>query len=321
MFIFLLFACSDNDKNVKKELTVADPNQPVFALVYIAHEKNYFSEFGLKINFENFTSGRNALTSIIQKTSDVALVYETPVVHEVMKKTPLRILSSLHSSEFNTALVLRRDSNVKGIKGIKGKSIGVPLRTNAEFFLNVLLKNNDIRISEINIVDIKPENANDLIVGGSIDGTAIWNPHLYQIKKNMLNHDVDTFYSHLYTEMSMLVSLNDVILKKKAEIKSFISALQKAKIFLQQYPDEALKIVIQRLQSSHSKQNVIGTWESVHIELNLSNALIGLLNMEAQWIREKNNNMIPLPDFTNYVDSTFLEEVAPGSVTIFKERL
>jgi len=321
MVSFLLLACSDNDKNEKKELTVADPNQPVFALVYIAHEKNYFSEFGLKINFLNFTSGRDALTSLMQKESDLALVYETPVVHEIMKETPLRILSSLHSSESNTALALKRDSNIKGIKSIKGKTIGVPLGTNAEFFLNVLLKNNGIKASELNIVDIKPENANAHIVAGDIQGAAIWNPHLYQINKNGGNFGIDIFYSHLYTEMSMLVSLKDAILKNKAEIKDFIFALQKANVFLQQYPDEALKIVIKRLEGSHNKQNIIGTWENVYIELNLSNALIGLLNMEARWINEKEQKTNPLPNFINYINSTFLKEVAPGSVTILEKNL
>ncbi|HIN72184.1 MAG TPA: hypothetical protein EYM98_06340 [Dehalococcoidia bacterium] len=63
-----------------ENLTIAEASQAVFALVYIADEKGFFADEGLKVTFSTFTSGKDALNSVVQGNSDIGTVFETPVV-------------------------------------------------------------------------------------------------------------------------------------------------------------------------------------------------------------------------------------------------
>ena len=48
-----------------EKLILADATQPVFALVYIAEAKGCLADEGLDVSYEYFTSGRDALGSVI----------------------------------------------------------------------------------------------------------------------------------------------------------------------------------------------------------------------------------------------------------------
>lgn len=319
-----LISCSDNSENsqlafdVDKvfDLTLADANQPVFALIYIADQQGYFVDVGLNVTYLNFTSGRDALQSLIEKKSDLALVYETPVVHQAFNQQPIKILSSLHSSELNTGLVVRRDRGIQTINDLIGKNIGVPVKTNAEFFLHTLMQSHNIEIEQVNIINIKPQDSAKLITAGVIDAVAAWNPHLYNAKKQFSDQQVHTFHSELYSEMSMLVTLTDKVHDNRERFVRFLSALKKAKLFKQKYPKQSLALVIKHLKNSYDKKSIEDTWHDFYTEMTLSNQLLGLLTLEAHWMKEQHITNAKLPHFVDYIDSSILAEVDQGAVTI-----
>ena len=63
-----------------ENLTSAEASQAGFALVYIADEKECLGEEGQKLTFDMFTSGKDALNSVVQGNSDIGTVFETPDV-------------------------------------------------------------------------------------------------------------------------------------------------------------------------------------------------------------------------------------------------
>gem|GEM_PF-1153764 len=319
-----LFSCTDNSEmnqaqfNLDKtfDLTVADANQPVFALIYIAEQQGYFIDVGLNITYLHYTSGRDALQSLIENKSDLALVYETPVVHQAFNQKPIKILTSLHSSELNTGLVVRRDLGIQKINQLIGKNIGVPIKTNAEFFLHTLLQSHNIDIEQVNIIDIKPQDSATLIKEGAIDAVAAWNPHLYNAKKQFPAKQVHVYHSALYSEMSMLVTLQDKINHNRERFVRFISAMKKAKLFKQKYPTESLALVTKQLKKSYDKKSIEDTWRDFYTEMTLSNQLLGLLTLEAHWMKEQGITNGQPPNFIDYIDSSILAEVDQGAVTI-----
>lgn len=319
-----LFSCSDNsemnqanfDLDKTFDLTVADANQPVFALIYIAEQQGYFSDVGLNITYLNYTSGRDALQSLIANKSDLALVYETPVVHQAFNQKPIKILTSLHSSELNTSLVVRRDHGIQTINDLIGKNIGVPKKTNAEFFLHTLLQSHNINIEQVNVIDIKPQDSAKLIKEGGVDAVAAWNPHLYDAKKQFPATQVHTYHSALYSEMSMLVTLQDRINHNRERFVRFISAMKKAKLFKQEHPQESLALIVRHLKNSYDKKSIEDTWNDFYTEMTLSNRLLGLLTLEARWLKEQKITNAELPNFIDYIDSSILAEVDQGAVTI-----
>ena len=48
-----------------ENLTIAEASQAVFALVYIADEKGFFTDEGQKVTFNTFTLGKDALNNVV----------------------------------------------------------------------------------------------------------------------------------------------------------------------------------------------------------------------------------------------------------------
>lgn len=342
LMMIVLSACSSESEsiadvsNIKMgditkviELTLADANQPVFALIYVAQRQGFFADVGLKIKYQKYSSGRDALKSLLSGRTDVATVYETPVVLSAFDRQPIRILSSLHSSERNTGLVVRRVAGITSIADLKGKKIGVPFRTNAQFFLHQLLSSHEVSMNEVILVDIEPDDLVSQLRDGNVDAIAAWNPHLHLARTLLPAEQVEVYYSDLYTEMSMLVSLKSKLDKSTMGYVRLLSALKKAESFIRQHSEQSKAIVIETLLSSantltgtlaprsvFSLPSINDTWNDFDVEVNLSNSLLGLLAQEARWMKDKKLNSSDLPDFNQYVDASILRSVAPGSVTL-----
>lgn len=128
-------------------LRVADGGSPEFALIYIADALGFFKQEELKVVFTRFTTGRDALRSILQGESDIA-----------------------------TALVARRDHGIVTPQDLRGKKIALARNTNAEFFTDSLLKENQLKASDITILDVPRDKLLTLLKNGAVSGIVGWGP-------------------------------------------------------------------------------------------------------------------------------------------------
>jgi len=301
------------------ELTLADANQPVFALIYIAKAKGYFTDVGLNVTYQKHSSGRDALNSLLSNKADVATVYETPIVIQAFDKKPMRILSTLHSSERNTGLAVRHELGEGTLQDVVGKRIAVPFDTNAQFFLNQFLTSEGISLDQITFVDTKPQDSVQLFLEGKVDAVAAWNPNLYNAKNSFPATQVHTYYSDLYTEMSMLVTTGTKLQTTRQAYLRLLHGIKKAEGYLIQHPEESKEIVIKELEPTFSRETIDSVWEDFTAEYNLSNSLFGLLSQEAEWMKKKGIARGELPNFRHYIDTSLLLEVNPGKVTLLNQ--
>ena len=139
-----------------ENLTIAEASQAVFALVYIADEKGFFTDEGQKVTFNTFTSGKDALNSVVQGNSDIGTVFETPIVLQSYQGEELRIVSTLHNSSQNTGFVGLKSQNIESPTDLMGKTIAVTKGTNGKFFLFQFLTTQGIDLSGVDLVDVKP---------------------------------------------------------------------------------------------------------------------------------------------------------------------
>ncbi|MDE1461907.1 ABC transporter substrate-binding protein [Spartinivicinus poritis] len=302
--------------NPKETLIIAEGSQPVFALIYIAEIKGFFKDENLEISYKSFSSGRDALASVIAGESDLATVYETPVVLQTIAGHKLAIVTGLHNSSKNTALVARRDSGIELPQDLKGKKIGVTKNTNAEFFLDFFLKSHGMSKSDVILLDLKPYVMAPAIKRGVVDAVAIWNTHLYSAKKVLGDRKSVAFYSEVYTELSVLVGKQNKVKDRKEALQRCVRALARAEKFLQEKPQQAIDIVINHL-SKIPKETIRNVWNDFNLELKLDNVLLTTLKVEANWFKEQGVFDEDIPDFRSIIYPEFLEVVKPKSVTIY----
>lgn len=122
-----------------RRIVVADVSGPALGLVFIAEQKGFFAGEGLAIDYQHFDLGRDALASLLRGRADVAMAYLTPVARRAFDDPRLRILTTLHHSHENTAVVARSDRGIRSVADLRGKRIGRPPGTNT-----VLLTRDDV---------------------------------------------------------------------------------------------------------------------------------------------------------------------------------
>ena len=298
-----------------EKIKMADANNAVFALVYLAESLGYFAEEGLEVEYDTYTSGRDALASVLAGKNDIATVYATPIVVETFNGAELSVITELHNSNKNTGLVARKDRGIFSARDLKGKRIAVPINTNAEFFLKLFLTSQGIDQSEITFVPSKPQDAVEALKTKDIDAVAAWNPNLYHAQKSLNSDRLVSFYSDVYTEVSVLALKKEVADKRGEALTRLLRALVRAEEYLTDNPSDSKERVISRLPK-HVQETSSLVWDSFSPEIKLGSLLLSSLQGQAEWYRNNGKFNTPVPDFKTAIDSRFLTEVSPESVTI-----
>ncbi|MBU2708203.1 ABC transporter substrate-binding protein [Zooshikella marina] len=299
-----------------ESLIIAEGAQPVFALIYIAEAKGFFKDENLDITYKTFSSGRDALASVIAGEADLATVYETPVVLQTVAGQKLAIITGLHHSSRNTALVARKDRGIEQPTDLQGKKIGVTKNTNAEFFLDLFLKSHGMSKNDVILLDTPPLMMAQAVKSGLVDAVATWNTNLFTARKTLGENLAVTFYSEVYTEFSVLVSKLHTMQTRKEALSRCLRALIRAEKFLQNNPDQAIDIVIKHL-SKLSESTIRNVWNDFTLELRLDNILLTTLKVEANWFKNQGAFEEEVPNFRNTIYTEFLEALKPKAVTLY----
>jgi NitT/TauT family transport system substrate-binding protein len=294
-------------------LILADAQQPVFALVYIAQAKGYFQKQGLEISYRKFFTGKDALNDVIAGNSDLATVFETPVVTKIYQGNDLRILTTLHKSTQNTGLIGLSSHQIKQASDLKTKKIAVPLGTNAEFFLYTLLIGEGIKPSDVNLVDTPFERINETLKSGQVDAAATFSTTA--TIREFTPSEINLIYSDLYTEMSVLVGNQTYISANLTTLTKFIKALFEAKKFYRDHPEAAYAIIHQRLPWI-SANDIELISKNSQLTLKLDNALLTILRREANFLHSSGEYSQPVPDYSKFIEPLPLKQVDQFSVTL-----
>ena len=299
-----------------EKITVAWADQPAFALMYIAQNKGYFTDEGLEVTYRKFTTGRDALADVIKGNSDIATVYEAPVVRQIYQGKDISIISTLHTSSKNGALIGRRDKNITRIEDIKNKKIGVTKGTADEFFLYSYLSSQGVRLSDVTLVNGEFKDMLSMLRDGKADAVVATNPYFYEIKKQFSQDKIVIFQSDVYTENSLLVGNTNEIKNKKETFTRLLKALVRAENLLHNNQEEAIKAVVGSLPT-FSEESIRATWDQLTPELKLDNVLLTLLEREAGWFKDNKIYTGPVPDFRKAIFSDYLKATNPNAVTVY----
>lgn len=323
-FIILLcaifFALFSAQKAQRPErVVIADAQQPGFGLIYIADEKGYFKEKGLEVAFKPFELGRDALKDVIDGESDLATVYETPVVRQIYGGKDVRIITSLHYAAGNTWLVANRSRGITTPADLAGKRILTSQGTSLDYFLRTLLSNYRIVPGDVTIISSDAILSSEVVArelnDGNIDAATVWNLSFDTIQE-MADGDLVRFTSDTYTEISLLVSNRTFAAERRDSLERIAAALKLAEAYAARDPEGAKRIVRERSKTL-TDRDFDTAWSQTELSARIDNYMLALLAEEAGFFRGAGTYSAPIPDFRNYVEDGPLRRVSPESVTIF----
>ncbi len=320
VFIMLLLAascsCSKADHTEKDQaISIGVPPLEQNALLYVADSENLFAKNGLKVAIKDYDTGVSATSGMLKGEADIAEAAEFPVVRTLFQKEDIRIIACNDKFE-NDYIVGRKDRGIVKISDLKGKRVGLTLKTINEFYLGRLLALNGMNIRDVDLVDLAPAQYVKAIAGREVDAIIAWQPHIYRIKREV-NGVVTWPAQSGQAVFGLLVCSSGWLTQHTDTVKRLLKSLREAEDYLVRYPDRARGIVQKRL--NYDDFYTASIWPQHHFSLSLDQPLVVAMKDEAQWMI--NNNLTKentIPDFTGYIYSDGLKAIKPEGVTIIR---
>ena len=320
-FSMLLALASCTAKTPAPEtLVFADPNQPMAGLVYIAEANGYFKDEQLTLSYREFTSGRDAIDSVLAGAADVGVATEFPLAKNIFDGKDLHIIGTLYRTSENAALVGRRDRGIEHVADLKGKRIGVAPNTNSDYMLSLMLTEAGIAETLITRVPYKPEQLADALAEGQVDAMVTWSPHVAHAEARFATDATVRLKASGFTELSLLGARPQVLDKKAEAFRRLLRALVRAEDYVATHEPEALRFLIQQL-GVKQEADLRRAWPALKFQVRLDNLMLATLSDEAAWIAARATTAGAVPDFRTRLSPQFLEAARPQAVTLTFERV
>ena len=283
-------------------------------LVYIAQQQNYFAQNNLNVTILNYTSGMAAVNDVLNGKLNIAATAEFPLVTNALKGENISAIAGIGKFQLQD-LIARKDRGIENVSELAGKTIGVPLGTISQFYLGRFLELNGLKLENVTVVNIKPTDALEAILNGTVDAVIIWQPYAYTIEEKLGSNAI--VWSPQSAQALYIVEVaNNNWIKENPEIaKRFIQSLAQAETYYFNNPSKSKTMLQKGLNYSDGYMSAV--WPNQQISLFLDQSLIISMNDEATWmITNKLTSATVVPNFLNYVYLEALSAVKPDSVTV-----
>ncbi len=285
-------------------------------LIYIAEDQRFFAANRLSINIKDYNTGTATTDALLKGDVEIAWVAEFPFVKRAFAKEKISIIAVV--GRFSEQYLFgRKDKGINTVADLKGKKIGIPLHTIAEFYLGRFLELNGMNIRDVSLVDVPPPQSMDAITSGSIDGVIAWQPYSSQIRVKLADRAVALPVQSNQPGYGAITGRNDWISGHPEVVNRFLKSLAQAEDYLTRDPAAAKAIVRKRLNYDDAFTETI--WSENQFSLSLDQSLIAAMEDEARWMIKNNlTNEKQVPDFLNYLYLEGLKAMKPEAVSIIR---
>jgi NitT/TauT family transport system substrate-binding protein len=223
--------------------------------VYALYNGYYESE-GLNVSWVTFRGGSSVVEAIIADELDGGVIGSTPsIVRAVSKDVPIKVVAV---GELGTVekpgdyLVVRKDSGIKSMSDLKGKTIAVHrLGTTLDLTLRIALEQNGIDpASDVTITQVSVPNQAQALLQGEVDAAFIF-PMSYP----MLEDDVDVILTpgDVFpggAPFGMVIFTEEFIENHPDEVRKFVKAYLDGVQWAVGNPDAAAELAAEDIGAS-----------------------------------------------------------------------
>lgn len=158
------------------QITIA--YQPLVAIPEGAMKQKRWLEDAAKVPVEwkNFSSGADVNTAFAAGAVDFGLMGLPVFVSGLAQGVPYRLIYLYDVPGTVDGLATRNGAGIKSAQDLKGKRIGVPFGSGADYMLQGALKENGLTADDVIAVNLQPQPIVAAWATGQIDAAYIWAP-------------------------------------------------------------------------------------------------------------------------------------------------
>ena len=210
--------------------------------LFVAQEKGFFAKEGVEvelINNEDYAAAFGGLFSG-QVDAVAGALLDAPEFFQPDEE-PVVCVLAFSDSQGSDGLLAAKD--IRSVADLKGKSVaflhsGVPL-----FYLHVLLKEAGLSETDIEVVDLIPEDATQAFLLQEVDAAVTQDPFLTQAKNAEHGHILTDSSERPGLIVDCLLTRADIFDDRKKEFQALARAWDAAVRYVEAHPDEANEIM------------------------------------------------------------------------------
>lgn len=134
---------------------------------------------GVSVEWLNFPAGPQLLEAIGVGSVDLGSTGDAPAVFALAAGNPLVYVANTPPGDANSrAILVSRNSPIRSVKALRGKSIAVQKGSGTHSFLVQALQREGVAYESVRVKYLAPPDARPAFESGQIDAWAIWDPFL-----------------------------------------------------------------------------------------------------------------------------------------------
>ena len=206
--------------------------------------QGFYKEAGLDVTVVQGNGSANTVQLVANGRAQLAYADAVSVMQLIAKGAPMKIIATVYQSNPNALMALKK-TGIKSFQDLKGKKVGVPSGSSQTTMLPLLLKANNLKESDINMIDMPPSSMVPALLQGQVDAV-LGSIDAYQIQAESQGAQLDVyrFADYGVPTVSTSIFASDDYLKSNGEVvKKFVAASLKGWSFAIDHPDQAIKDV------------------------------------------------------------------------------
>lgn len=219
------------------------PN-PNHAPIVIAKQLNYFKAVGLDVELMDPTDRTDQPDWVVAKKADIGITNEPRFMQQVDDGLPLIRIGTLIDKPLACIVALKK-TGILELSDLRNKRVGSNSHDMNNIFLTQLLLNYEgiKKTPGVKLIDVK-DNLTQALLSKHVDAVTgmMRNTEIPQLES--LGHEVTVFFPEehnlpTYSELIFVAHLDRI---HDTKLKQFMSAIERATRFIQEYPNDAWKI-------------------------------------------------------------------------------
>ncbi|MGO2111510.1 MAG: ABC transporter substrate-binding protein [Pseudoclavibacter sp.] len=239
------------------------------------------------------TVGEGGITKITSGEVDIATNAETQLLRESVTNPDLRIIATVTESFFR--LVGRRSAGIETLADLKGKTVMLPRKTSANYFLVAMLETVGLTEDDVTIVGLAQEKdgqsgmaqMSGYLARGEVDAISIWEPEpvnaIEQLGDDAIVFQDRDLYREVFNLHARVQDLHES--EKRRSIVAFVRALAEATKSLKQEPTrywDHLSDV-----SGFSIHEIATSWPEMEFPVQIIPDMLDVLEREDIWVAKE----------------------------------
>lgn len=221
---------------------------------FVAIEQGYFAERRIKVELSRFTSSNELANAATAGHVDVMAGTASNVIFDVGavsgKKHKLLLLNPYSNApgHITDYLLVKSDSPIKQLSGLRGQRIASFPGSVNRIFVNLILEKHGIPRDSYEYIELPPPNWQPALKSGAINAVSALEPTATQIVVDRVGRSIfDGFYADLMPDVPLSGHWISSDFAREADpetVQAFVAAYRKALDFIRKDEHDARKYLV-----------------------------------------------------------------------------